>query len=83
MSVKCIPLKPLFYIEKLGFAGVYLIFLFLIEKHTLWILVKTTVLTCTHNVCFKGKYLKNLIVPMKFSLSSSEKISIYYMGVFS
>ena len=31
-SVKCIPLKPHFYIEKLGFAGAYLIFLFLIQN---------------------------------------------------
>ena len=32
-SMKCIyPCKPHFYIEKLGFAGVYLIFLFLIQN---------------------------------------------------
>ena len=32
MSLKCIPLKPHFYREKLGYAGVYLIFSFLIQN---------------------------------------------------
>ena len=32
MSVKCIPPQHHFYIEKLGFAGVYLIVLFLIQN---------------------------------------------------
>ena len=32
MSVKSIPLKPNFYIEKLGYAGVYLFFLFLLQN---------------------------------------------------
>ena len=29
---KCIPPKPHFYIEKLGYAGVYLFFLFLLQN---------------------------------------------------
>ena len=52
------PLKPQFYIVKLGFTGVYIIFLILLKKHRLWILVRT-VLTSTHNLCFEqecGKY---------------------------
>ena len=32
MSVTCIPLKPHFYIAKLGYAGVYLFFLFLLQN---------------------------------------------------
>ena len=32
MSVQCIPLKPHFYIVKLGYAGVYLFFLFLLQN---------------------------------------------------
>ena len=41
--------KPHFYIEKLGFAGVYLIFLFLIQNiHCGYSLV--------HNVCFEQNY---------------------------
>ena len=30
------PLKPHFYIVKLGFTGVYIIFLFSAQKHRLW-----------------------------------------------
>ena len=32
MSVMCVPLKPHFYISKLGYAGVYLFFLFLLQN---------------------------------------------------
>ena len=35
------PLKPHFYIVKLGFTGVYIIFLFSTQKHRLWVLVRT------------------------------------------
>ena len=35
------PLKPHFYIVKLGFTGVYIIFLISAEKHRLWVLVRT------------------------------------------
>ena len=38
------PLKPHFYIVKLGFTGVYIIF--------------EAVLTSTHNLCFKQTYVK-------------------------
>ena len=30
------PLKPYFYIERLGFTGVYIIFLISAQKHRLW-----------------------------------------------
>ena len=49
--------KPHFYIEKLGFAGINLIFLFLIQTvHCGYSLEGDVVLTCTHNVCFELKY---------------------------
>ena len=52
-------LKPNFYIVKLGFTGVYIIFLISAQKHRLWILVRTVsvraVLTSTHNQCFEPK----------------------------
>ena len=32
MSVRCIPLEPHFYIAKLGYRGVYLFFLFLLQN---------------------------------------------------
>ena len=35
------PLKPHFYEVKLGFTGVYIIFLISAQKHRLWVLVKT------------------------------------------
>ena len=35
------PLKPHFHIIKLGFTGVYIIFLNFARKHRLWVLVKT------------------------------------------
>ena len=55
MSVKYIPpLTPLFLIAKLGYAGVYLLFLFLLQN----IDCGEAVLTCTHNLCFEQKYEK-------------------------
>ena len=44
------PLKPHFYIVKLGFTGVYIIFLIFARKHRLWVLVRT--------VCFEQKFKK-------------------------
>ena len=35
------PLKPHFYIVKLGFTGVYIIFLISAQKHRLWVLGRT------------------------------------------
>ena len=35
------PLKPHFYIVKLGFTGVYIFFLISAQKHRLWVLVRT------------------------------------------
>ena len=35
------PLKPHFYVVKLGFTGVYIIFLISAQKHRLWVLVRT------------------------------------------
>ena len=35
------PLKPHFHIVKLGFTGVYIIFLISAQKHRLWVLVRT------------------------------------------
>ena len=35
------PLKPDFYVVKLGFTGVYIIFLISAQKHRLWVPVRT------------------------------------------
>ena len=53
------PLKPHFYIVKLGFTGVYIIFLISAQKHRLWVLCEA-VQTSTHNLCFEQKYEKYL-----------------------
>ena len=54
------PLKPHFYIVKLVFTGVYIIFFISAQKHRLWVLVRTAsaVLTSTHNLRFEQKYEK-------------------------
>ena len=49
------PFKPHFFIVKLGFTGVYIIFLISAQKHRLWVLGEA-VLTSTHNLCFEQKY---------------------------
>ena len=36
------PLKPHFYIVKLGYTGVYIIILISAQKHRLWVLLRTT-----------------------------------------
>ena len=37
---KADPLKPHFHIVKLGFTGIYIIFLISAQKHRLWVLVR-------------------------------------------
>ena len=57
------PLKPNFYIAKLGYAGVYLFFLFLLQNIDCGGGgggrggggLAEAVLTCTHNLCFEQK----------------------------
>ena len=36
------PLKPHFFIVKVGFTGVYIIFVVAAQKHRLWVFVRTT-----------------------------------------
>ena len=52
------PIKPHFYIVKLGFTGVFTIFLISVQKHRLWVLFRTAFLTSTHNLCFEQRYEK-------------------------
>ena len=52
---RVVKVKPHFYIVKLGFTGVYIIFVISAisaQKHRL------AVLTSTHNLCFEQKYEK-------------------------
>ena len=43
------PLKPHFYTVKLGFTGVYIIYVVSAQKHRLWVLVST------NNLCSEQK----------------------------
>ena len=57
------PLKPLFYIVKLGFTWVYIIFLISVLKIVCGYSLEPprlaeAVLTSTHNLCFEQKYEK-------------------------
>ena len=50
------PLEPHYYIAKLGYAGVYLFFLFLLQNIDCgYSLEPEAVLTYTHNLCFEQK----------------------------
>ena len=69
------PLKPHFYIVKLGFTGVYIILLISAQKHTLWVLVEA-VLTSTYNLCNEQKY-------EKYHNFLSEKVSFFGGEMFS
>ena len=74
----CDPLKPHFHIGKLRFTGVYIIFLISSQKHRLWVLVRTAVLTSTHNLCFELKYEKYQRVFLSENFQFlEEKFSIY------
>ena len=60
---KCVciytPINPTFYIKKLGSAGVYLFFLFLLQSIDCGYTFESpreAVLTSTHNLCFEQKY---------------------------
>ena len=53
MTVYCSfdALKPHFHIVKLGFTGVYIIFLISAQKHILWVLVRTaTIYVLSRNI---------------------------------
>ena len=72
------PLKPHFYIVKLGFAGVYIIFLISAQKHRMLIRVRTAVLTRTHNIFFVQKYEKyKILFYLKFSFFGGKMFSIF------
>ena len=65
------PLKPHFYVVKLGLTGVCIIFLISAQKHRLWV-----VLTSTHNLCFEQKY-------EKYQNFLSEDLSFFGGRIFS
>ena len=79
------PLKPPFYIVKLGYAGVYLFFLFLLKN-----------IDCGYSlepprrgervptIYVLSKNKKNIkIFPVKVLIFTTKKFSVYCIGVFS
>ena len=75
------PLKPHFYIVKLGFTGVYIIFLISSQNINCEYSLKPprrVVLTSTHNLCFEKKYEKyQTFLSENFPLFGIVKFSIY------
>ena len=75
------PLKPYFYIVKLGFTGVYIIFLISAQNidcgYSLEPPLREAVLTNTHNLCFEQKYEKYLNFCLKIFNFSVINFSVY------
>ena len=71
-------LKPHFYIVKLGFTGVYIIFYFLLKNIDCGFSLGP-VLTSTHNLCFEQKYKKKIseFLSEKFSVFGGETFYIF------
>ena len=61
------PIEPHFYILKLGYTGVYIIFLISTQKHRLWVLVRTALLRWFSRV------------PTMYALSRNVKISEFFI----
>ena len=81
------PLKPHFYIVKLGFTGVYIIFLISAQKHRLWYSLEPPRRGGSyeyHNLCLEKKYVKyrNFLsenfhfLVVKFSVYLNRRISV-------
>ena len=75
------PLKPHFYIVKLGFTGVYIIFLISAQNidcgYSLEPLLSEAVLTSTHNICFEQKCEKYQNFYLKIFIFLVLKFSVY------
>ena len=74
------PLKPHFYIVKLGFTGVYIIFLILLKNTDCGYSLEPpdeAVLTSTHNLCFEQEFEKYQNFLFKIFPFLVVKFSIY------
>ena len=71
------PLKSHFYIVKLGFTGVYIIFLISAQKNRFLVLAEA-VLTSTNNLCFEqnNKKYQNFLSE-NFNIFGSKILSIF------
>ena len=68
------PLKPHFCIVKLGFAGIYIIFLISAQKHRLWVLVRTALA--------RRFYRVPTIYVLNRSMKKNIRIFIWKLSVF-
>ena len=82
------PLKPHFYIIKLGFTGVYIFFLISAQNIDYgYSLLGEAVLTSTHNLCFEQKYeiYQNVLsenfqfLVVKFSIYLNRHVFVMYV----
>ena len=69
------PLKPHFYIVKLGFTGVYIIFVISAQKHRLWVLVRTASIPTIYVLSRKMKNIR--IFYPKIAIFLVVKFSVY------
>ena len=80
------PLKPHFYIVKLGFTGVYIIFLISAKKYRLWVLVRTASsrrFTRVPTIYVLSKIMKNIrFFIWKLPVFGSQIISIFKLACF-
>ena len=79
------PIKPHFYIVKLGFTGVYISFPISAQKRRLWVLVRTASPRCSneyHNLCLSRnmKNVRNYI--WKVSFMVEKMFSIFEQACF-
>ena len=81
------PLKPHFYIVKLGFTGIYIIFLISAQKHRLWVFVRTALARQFYRVptiYVLSRSMKNIrIFIWKFSYLWWWNFQYIWIGVFS
>ena len=75
------PLKPHFYTVKLGFTGVYIIFLISAQKHSLWYSLEPPRRGGSNEypqVMFLSRIMKNIrVFIVKFSVFGGEIVFIY------
>ena len=75
------PLKPHLYIVKLGFTGVYIIFIISAQKYRLWVLVRTEPSRrggsneCPQSMFLSRKNIRNYI--RKFSFFGGKIFNLY------
>ena len=71
----------------MGVYRVYIIFLIPAQKQRLWVLVRTAVLTSTHNLCFEQKYQSLLsekfqFLVVKFSVYLNRRVFVMYCVIY-